>query len=139
MQPCLTLESFSELLGHLYQGPLENTPWDTFLNQLNLHLRSKYVTFILRPPSAHVDGLMVNTTGSSSETTASYNKHFFALDPENPAAVLAALPGQVVERVLAYTRSYRPDGMRSNYGVTPAVDQVLAAKGWIEAQRRQSA
>ncbi|MFO0925421.1 MAG: hypothetical protein U0736_00050 [Gemmataceae bacterium] len=61
------------------------------------------------------------------------------LDPENPAAVLAALPGQVLDRVLAYSRSYRPDGMRSNYGVTPAVDQVLAAKGWIEAQRRQSA
>ncbi|KJK14663.1 helix-turn-helix transcriptional regulator [Pseudomonas sp. 2(2015)] len=81
MQPCLTLESFSDLLGHLYQGPMENIPWVTFLNQLNLQLQSKYVTFILRPPSAHVDGLMVNTTGSSSETTASYNKHFFALDP----------------------------------------------------------
>ncbi|UVJ44642.1 LuxR C-terminal-related transcriptional regulator [Pseudomonas sp. LS1212] len=81
MQQSLSLETFSELVGNLYQGPLENVPWATFLNQLNVHLDSKYVTFILRPPSAHVDGLMVNTTGTSTEATASYNKHFFALDP----------------------------------------------------------
>ena len=81
MQQNLSLETFSELLGNLYQGPLENIPWATFLNQLNVHLQSKYVTFILRPPSAHVDGLMVNTTGTSTEATASYNTHFFTLDP----------------------------------------------------------
>ncbi|WP_137885809.1 helix-turn-helix transcriptional regulator [Pseudomonas sp. 2FE] len=81
MAHTLSLETFSEMLGNLYQGPLENIPWATFLNQLNLYLDSKYVTFILRPPSAQVDGLMVNTTGTSAEATASYNKHFFALDP----------------------------------------------------------
>ncbi|PPA00939.1 helix-turn-helix transcriptional regulator [Pseudomonas sp. MWU12-2312b] len=81
MQQDLSLDTFSELLGNLYQGPLETIPWATFLNQLNVHLQSKYVTFILRPPSAHVDGLMVNTTGTSTEATASYNKNFFSLDP----------------------------------------------------------
>lgn len=81
MQKNLSLETFSELIGNLYQGPLENIPWATFLNQLNLYLESKYVTFILRPPSAHVDGLMVNTTGTSTEATSSYNTHFFTLDP----------------------------------------------------------
>ena len=77
----LSLAKFSELVGNLYQGPLENIPWTTFLNQLNVHLHSKFVTFILRPPSQHDTGLMINTTGSSTETTASYNKHFFTLDP----------------------------------------------------------
>ena len=81
MQQSLSLDTFSDLIGNLYQGPLETIPWATFLNQLNVHLNSKYVTFILRPPSAHVDGLMVNTTGTSTEATASYNKHFFSLDP----------------------------------------------------------
>jgi len=81
MQQCLSLDTFSDLIGNLYQGPLETIPWATFLNQLNVHLHSKYVTFILRPPSAHVDGLMVNTTGTSTEATASYNTHFFSLDP----------------------------------------------------------
>ncbi|WP_223449224.1 helix-turn-helix transcriptional regulator [Pseudomonas sp. BF-R-19] len=81
MQQSLSLDTFSDLIGNLYQGPLETIPWATFLNQLNVHLNSKYVTFILRPPSAHVDGLMVNTTGTSTEATASYNTHFFSLDP----------------------------------------------------------
>ena len=77
----LSLETFSELVGNLYRGPLENIPWATFLNQLNVHLQSRFVTFILRPPSQHDTGLMIHTTGSSAETTASYNQHFFALDP----------------------------------------------------------
>lgn len=81
MAHTLTLDEFSGMLGNLYQGPLEDIPWATFLNQLNQYLKSKYVTFILRPPSEHAEGLMVNTTGSSSEVTASYNRHFFALDP----------------------------------------------------------
>lgn len=81
MQQSLCLDTFSDLIGNLYQGPLETIPWATFLNQLNVYLHSKYVTFILRPPSAHVDGLMVNTTGTSTEATASYNTHFFSLDP----------------------------------------------------------
>ncbi|WP_236211930.1 helix-turn-helix transcriptional regulator [Metapseudomonas otitidis] len=81
MAQTLTLDAFSGMLGDLYQGPLEDIPWATFLNQLNRYLRSKHVTFILRPPSEHSEGLIVNTTGSSSEVTASYNKHFFALDP----------------------------------------------------------
>ncbi|WP_248741684.1 MULTISPECIES: helix-turn-helix transcriptional regulator [unclassified Pseudomonas] len=81
MQQSLSLDTFSDLIGNLYQGPLETIPWATFLNQLNVHLESKYVTFILRPPSTHVDGLMVNTTGTSTEAVASYNTHFFTLDP----------------------------------------------------------
>ena len=30
----LSLEEFSGMLGSLYQGPLENIPWSTFLDQL---------------------------------------------------------------------------------------------------------
>lgn len=77
----LSFEDFSELVGQLYEGPLESIPWVTFLNQLNGLLHSKHVTFILRPPSTQVDGLMVSTNGTSSEATTSYNKHFFSLDP----------------------------------------------------------
>ncbi|EKT4466707.1 helix-turn-helix transcriptional regulator [Pseudomonas putida] len=77
----LSVELFSDLVGKLYQGPRETIPWATFLNQLNVQMRSKYVTFMLRPPS-HLDvGLMINTTGSTAEITSSYNQYFFALDP----------------------------------------------------------
>ena len=67
----LSVESFSDLVGKLYQGPRETIPWATFLNQLNVQMRSKYVTFMLRPPS-HLDvGLMINTTGSTAQITSS--------------------------------------------------------------------
>lgn len=81
MAHSLTLEQFSGMLGNLYQGPLEPTPWQSFLSQLNQFLDSKYVTFILRPPSDDSDGLMVNTNGSSAEVVASYNRYYFNLDP----------------------------------------------------------
>ena len=81
MAQSLDLVQFSGMLGNLYQGPLESTPWQSFLNELNQFLEAKYVTFILRPPSDQSEGLMVNTNGSSAEVVASYNQYYFNLDP----------------------------------------------------------
>jgi DNA-binding CsgD family transcriptional regulator/PAS domain-containing protein len=87
----LSLDRLSMMLGYLYQGPLEPTPWRSFLTELCQCLDSKYVTFILRPPSNQSEGLMINTNGSSAEVMASYNQYYFNLDP------LVDLPsGQVV-------------------------------------------
>jgi DNA-binding CsgD family transcriptional regulator/PAS domain-containing protein len=69
------------MLGNLYQGPLEDIPWSTFLDQLKDCLNAKYATFILRPPSQQVDGLSISTSGSSAAVTASYDQHFYTLDP----------------------------------------------------------
>ncbi|HQU43657.1 MAG TPA: hypothetical protein PK867_12650 [Pirellulales bacterium] len=55
------------------------------------------------------------------------------LDPAEPALVLAALPREVLDRMLAYAKRYRPGDMRTNYGLPPAPDQVSAARQWIEA------
>jgi DNA-binding CsgD family transcriptional regulator len=77
----LSLEQLSGLLGNLYQGPLESVPWQSFLNELNQFIDAKYVTFILRPPSDHTQGLMVTTTNGSAEVVASYNQYYFSLDP----------------------------------------------------------
>lgn len=81
MTASLSLEHFSEMLGLLYQGPLESVPWNTFLDRLKDALSSKYATFILRPPSQHVDGLSITTAGSSEEVTSAYHQHFYRLDP----------------------------------------------------------
>ncbi|MDH4564317.1 helix-turn-helix transcriptional regulator [Pseudomonas sp. BN411] len=81
MAHVLTLDEFSGMLRDLYKGPLENIPWTTFLDQLKHCLASRYATFILRPPSQHVEGLTINTDGASAEVTHSYNQHFYNLDP----------------------------------------------------------
>ena len=81
MAQTLSLDTFSGMLRNLYQGPLENIPWTTFLDQLKLCLASRYATFILRPPSQHVEGLTINTDGASAAVTDSYNQSFYNLDP----------------------------------------------------------
>ena len=39
--------------------------------------------------------------------------------------------------MLKYVREYRPGSMRANYGIQPALDQVQAAKTWIESKAEQ--
>jgi hypothetical protein len=57
------------------------------------------------------------------------------IDPANPGLVLDALPGEILTRMLEFAQRYRPGGMVTNYGSLPAVDQVEAAKRWIESSR----
>jgi DNA-binding CsgD family transcriptional regulator len=78
----LTLPEFSELLAAIYEGPLEAVPWKGALDLLRRHLRASYVTLMLRPPSADLEPLMVNSAGDWPVTReAEYNKHYYALDP----------------------------------------------------------
>jgi hypothetical protein len=59
------------------------------------------------------------------------------LDPQHPELILGALPSVILERMLKYVREYRPGSMRANYGLQPALDQVEAAKTWIESKAEQ--
>jgi DNA-binding CsgD family transcriptional regulator len=78
----LSLSDFSELLAAIYEGPLEAVPWKSALDLLRRHLRASYVTLMLRPPSADLAPLMVNSAGDWPITReAEYNKHYYALDP----------------------------------------------------------
>ena len=78
----LSLSDFSELLAAIYEGPLEAVPWKNALDLLRRHLRASYVTLMLRPPSADLAPLMVNSAGDWPITReAEYNKHYYALDP----------------------------------------------------------
>ena len=57
-------------------------PWKGALDLLRRHLRASYVTLMLRPPSAELEPLMVNSAGDWPITReAEYNKHYYALDP----------------------------------------------------------
>jgi DNA-binding CsgD family transcriptional regulator len=78
----LSLAEFSELVAAIYEGPLEPVPWKGALDLLRRHLRASYVTLMLRPPSAELEPLMVNSAGDWPITReAEYNKHYYALDP----------------------------------------------------------
>src|SRR5215470_18261935 len=78
----LSLSEFSKLVATIYEGPLEAVPWKGALDLLRRHLRASYVTLMLRPPSAELEPLMVNSAGDRPITReAEYNKHYYALDP----------------------------------------------------------
>jgi hypothetical protein len=59
------------------------------------------------------------------------------LDATHPELVLGKLPSAVLERILQHARAYRPEDMRTNYGLQPTVDQVEAAKHWIESKAEE--
>ncbi len=79
----LSLEQFSELLGLVYEGPLEDVPWASAMRQVRQYLDANWVTLILRPASLNQQALLVRA-GEHGEDLygASYNQfQMFSLDP----------------------------------------------------------
>lgn len=62
------------------------------------------------------------------------------IDPANPGIVLSPLSHEMHMRMLDHVREYRHGEMVSNYGneSLPTVDQVEAARAWLEAKLTQS-
>ena len=71
----------NELLGAIYEGPMESPPWQSALQMLRGKLEAGHVTLILRPPSPDSSGIMINTGAVTTQGIESYDTHFFAMDP----------------------------------------------------------
>ncbi len=69
------------LIRAIYQGPLEDTPWLSFLSLLREAMGANYATLVLRPPSEGDTGLVFNAIVVSPEVYHSYNETWFSLDP----------------------------------------------------------
>ncbi|HKY91879.1 MAG TPA: LuxR C-terminal-related transcriptional regulator [Nevskiaceae bacterium] len=74
-------QGFDRLIGTMYEGPLESPPWSSALQVLKERLNALHVTLMLRPPTPDSAGVMINSGGTTTEATRSYETHFFALDP----------------------------------------------------------
>ena len=80
---------------------------------------------------------MRNTLVSMYENGAITADHLVAqcvemVNPDDPGLVLGDLPRPILDRLLEYIRRYQPGQMISNYGPVPSIDQVEAARSWIE-------
>ena len=80
----VSLADYSGLLEKLYDGAMETSPWQCFLQSLCdlLNLRGCYL--FLRFPTDNDDGLMFSSAPDFSNTpknTNIYNQHFFTSDP----------------------------------------------------------
>ena len=74
------LDVFKQLISSIYQGPLEETPWQGFMIELREVLGAHIITLILIPPSQNAKGVMLNV-GGNLEGIESYNRKHYALDP----------------------------------------------------------
>lgn len=69
------------LIYSIYQGALEERPWETFLNRLREAVAANYATLLLRPPREGDTGVVINAVVVSSQVVDDYNQTYFALDP----------------------------------------------------------
>lgn len=84
------------LVHAIYQGALEDTPWQGFLPLLRERMDALAVSLILRPPAEDDPGVILNAARDNSHTgegitltladagdwqPAAYRERFFALDP----------------------------------------------------------
>jgi len=71
----------ADLVGAVYAGTMENPPWQNLLEMLLAQLQASSMVLMLRPPGPDSSGAMIHCGGDDMVAKASYEKHFFALDP----------------------------------------------------------
>lgn len=86
---------FSDLVGLIYQGALEEQPWQSALPALREALDAQVVSLVLRPPTADDQGVILNCVRPGQDRNhagskladpndwevSAYREQFFSLDP----------------------------------------------------------
>ena len=118
-----TAAEYDGLIGALYQGVLDATPWQGFLPRLLEALDAMVVSLTLRPPSAGDAGLILNylrpyTTADGHSfskadprdwPSTAYREQFFALDPfiDLPPLTVVSLQQLMPHEELRESEYYR--------------------------------
>ncbi|MBV7528058.1 MULTISPECIES: helix-turn-helix transcriptional regulator [Pseudomonas] len=73
----------SNLLGLVYHGTLEPTPWASLLEALRQRFAASFFTLVLRNPDHERPGLIVNASvhGALLPGEPSYSEHFYSICP----------------------------------------------------------
>ncbi len=133
---------FSALLGELYQGPLEEPPWQAFLASVRELLGASLVTLLLRPPSTEERVVMLADGGSLS-AIQSYNEGQFVLDPfvDLPSGEVISLHEYLAPGTLLDSDFYRvimqPQGWYDFLGLDLRDDKELDVR--FRAGRQEGA
>ncbi|MBK8990929.1 MAG: helix-turn-helix transcriptional regulator [Gammaproteobacteria bacterium] len=129
--------AFSDLVGLVYQGPLEERPWSGFLGALRHAMGAVVTTLVLRPADTDGAGLIL-TEGGSGDALALYREGLFmadpfaALPPGKVVALHEIIPLAELEQTELYKLCMAPGGMHDSLGADVEVD------GIVEAQLRVS-
>jgi DNA-binding CsgD family transcriptional regulator len=127
-------EQVDALILAIYQGPLEATPWLSFLQQLRLAVDANYATLLLRPPSEGDTGLILNAVIASVEIRDSYKQRLFSLDPfvDLPPGKVVTLrefmPHEELINTEYYQQYMKPVGVFHNMGADMESPEGLKAR-----------
>ncbi|GAB5452054.1 MAG: helix-turn-helix transcriptional regulator [Halioglobus sp.] len=120
----------SVLLGELYEGPLQASPWESFLALVRERLGADLVTLLLRPPSLEEQVVML-ADGGSLAAMRSYNEGQFVLDPfvDLPAGEVFTLreyfSGDALHKSEFYRVILKPQGWYDFIGLDLRRDNEL--------------
>lgn len=113
---------YDALVASIYQGPLEDPPWRSFLPRFCREVSAFAVSLVLRPPAEDDEGLILNyqLQDSDDDITAeladpadwpssAYKERFFALDPfvNLPPDQVVSLDQLLTETELLDSQYYR--------------------------------
>ncbi|WP_101757422.1 helix-turn-helix transcriptional regulator [Oceanicoccus sp. KOV_DT_Chl] len=126
-------KDFSQLLGTIYQGALEEQPWQSFLALLREEMAAVNTTLVLRPPSDRGKGVLL-TDGGSMEGIATYNESMFVHDPfiDLKPGEVKTLSEFISEEALLSSELYQvcmaPAGLHHSLGADLNVAGVMEAR-----------
>jgi DNA-binding CsgD family transcriptional regulator len=114
-------EDLEELIGLVYEGPLQEKPWRSFLPALRRKLDAQVVSLVLRPPAAGDRGVILNcqrpeSPGEDDELAdpgdweaQTYQEQFFAIDPfvNLPPGKVVTQQELIPDRELLQSEYYR--------------------------------
>jgi len=124
----------TDLLGSIYEGPLEEPPWSSFLEALRVRTGTLTATLVLRFPSDPRLGLMVSRGQRRFESA--YKEASFVSDPfvnlaEGEITTLAdVMPPEELAASVFYREFLEPAGVLHVMGVD------LRAPGGLEGRLR---
>lgn len=82
MVPKIGYQAWDDLIGLIYEGPLEDIPWQAALENIRGLFNANHALLILRPTSAQERGLTIRASGGQPiVTTPDYYDYGYALDP----------------------------------------------------------
>lgn len=128
---------FMQLVETLYEGPMEERPWQSFLRLVREVLSADVSVIFLRPPQEE-SRLMMLVDGGRSEGIANYEAGLFTLDPfvDLPSGAVVTLREVIPEAELLASDFYRLSMEPS--GLTDFIGADLAMEGEFRARFRLS-
>jgi DNA-binding CsgD family transcriptional regulator len=134
MSAPLDLPEFSALVKSIYAGPLEDQPWDGFLDAVSVAMKAMAVTLILEPPASDGPGYILNAAGRLNSGWRTYREQFFASDPfvnlpeGRPVTISEFLPQEEFQASEFNQLFLKPTGVRYILGADIRTDGNMLAR-----------